>query len=160
MSLRDDVEAGLREIDAPGSKAPLVLNPRGACVVTVPVPPQVAQLTDGAMLVQVQMGRTGRYFSLRSALAKLKETPDVALLEHLLVQQYYPDPIGGLGFAISAEDDALVATYHWIIDGIDPNSFAKLFSSFSTAMFDVLAEIAKMARRDSSLEPVHPKAGL
>ena len=159
MSLRDDVLAGLAAIDAPNAKTPLTLDAQGRCVVTVPMPKEVATLADGRLLVEVRMSRTGRAFSLRSALAKLAETPDSALLEALLQRCYYPDQSSGLGFALSAEDDSLVAVYHWILDGIAPAQFSSLFARFSTGMLGLAREIATMARRDSSLAPVHPEAG-
>lgn len=157
MSLREDVLAGLAAIDAPNAKTPLTLDARGRCEVIVPVPKQVAALTDERLLVEVRMSRTGRFFSLRSPLAKLRETPDAALLEALLQRQYHPDPVSGLGFALSPEDDVLVASHHWLLDSISPEQFASLFTKFSTGMFVVLREVAGMARRDASLEPVHPK---
>lgn len=159
MPLRDDVLAGLAAIDAPDAASPLVLDDKGRCVVTVPIPEQVAALGDGRLLVEVRMSRTGRAFSLRSALAKLRETPDSALLEALLQRHYHPDPVSGLAFALSAEDDAVVAVYHWILDAITPAQFSSLFAKFSTGTLTLVREIAAMARRDSSLEPVHPDAG-
>jgi hypothetical protein len=157
MPLRDDVLAGLAAIDAPNARTPLTLDDKGRCVVTVPMPRQVAALTDGKLLVEVRMSRTGRAFSLHAPLAKLRETPDTALLETLLQRHYYPDQVSGLGFALSAEDDSVVAMYHWILDGITSAQFSSLFAKFSTGVLVLLREIASMARRDSSLEPVHPQ---
>jgi hypothetical protein len=159
MPLRDDVLAGLAAIDAPDARSPLALDDTGRCVVTVPMPRQVAALSEGRLLVEVRMSRTGRAFSLRSALAKLRETPDSALLENLLQRHYHPDQVSGLAFALSAEDDAVVAVYHWILDSITPAQFSSLFARFSTGTLALLREIAAMARRDSSLEPVHPDVG-
>lgn len=158
MSLRDDVIAGLAAIDAPGARTPLALDDKGRCVVTVPIPKQVAALEDGTLLVEVRMARTGRAFSLRTALAKLREAPDAALLESLLQRGYHPDQVSGIGFALGAEDDSVVAVYHWILDGITPAQFSSLFAKFSTGALTLVREIASMARRDSSLEPVHPDA--
>jgi hypothetical protein len=159
MPLRDDVIAGLAAIDAPNASTPLALDDKDRCLVTVPMPRQVAALSDGQLLVEVRISRTGRAFSLRAALAKLRETPDSALLEALLQRHYHPDPVSGLTFALSAEDDAVVAVYHWILDGITPAQFSALFARFSTGTLTLLREIAAMARRDSSLEPVHPDVG-
>lgn len=159
MPLRDDVLAGLAAIDAPDARAPLTLDDKGRCLVTVPIPRQVAALDDSQLLVEVRMSRTGRAFSLRTALAKLREIPDSALLEALLQRNYHPDQSSGLGFALSAEDDTVVAAYHWILDSITAAQFSALFARFSTGTLPLLREIANMARRDSSLEPVHPDAG-
>ncbi len=158
MTLRDDVDAGLAAVGTSDGQTPLALDKRGACVVTVPVPKQVVALTDEKLLVQVQLGPGGRHFSLRSPLARLRETPDAALGEALLQRHYYPSPIGGLSFALSPEDDTLVACYHWILDRIDVSQFEAVFTAFTTGIFGLVVEIASMARNDGSLQPIHPDA--
>ncbi|ACY19096.1 type III secretion system chaperone [Haliangium ochraceum] len=159
MSLRDDVDAGLAAIDAPGASKRLALNERGTCEVTVPIPKQAATLTDERLMVYVRMSRTGRRFSLRTPLAKMRETPDSELLENLLQRVYYPDQLSGLSVAMSPEDDALVAYYHWILDSITPEQFKALFTKFATGSLIVVREVAGMARQQPAIEPVHPKAG-
>lgn len=158
MPLKDDVLAGLKAIDHPNAAQPLTLDARGGCVVTVPIPASVAKLNQNELQVQVQMSRTGRQFSLRTPLARFASAPERALLENLLHRQFYADQSAGIAFAVSPTDDALVATYHWIMGSIATKDFVSLFTKFTTGVLDLLGDIATLARNEHGVEAVHPKA--
>lgn len=158
MSLKANIDAGLAAISPPNAP-PFALDAKGAAVIPVPIPPALAQLTDGKLLVKVQVSRTGEHFSLYTALGRFKSAADNATLEALLQRNYYPDQTAGTTLAISPADDALVATYHWMLDSITPGDFTVLFTKFSSGVLDLLGAVVTMARTEPALEPAHPKAG-
>jgi hypothetical protein len=158
MSLRDDVQAGLAAVAAPGG-APLALDGSGSCAVPVPMPPQVARLRDSQLVVTVQVARTGRYVSLRTPLAQFASPPQMALYETLLQRQYYPDLCAGMALALSTDDNTLCAVYHWSLDAIAPEQFAALFTRYAMGAIEMVRMIGAMAQRERALVPVHGDAG-
>ncbi|HEY9652118.1 MAG TPA: hypothetical protein V6C95_15745, partial [Coleofasciculaceae cyanobacterium] len=58
---------------------------------------------------------------------------------------FYAEQVSGVSFAINAENDTLVAVYHWMLESISPQDFSSLFQGFVTATLDLLREISNMA---------------
>lgn len=158
MSLHEDVNAGLQAISRPGAEQPLTLDAEGWCGIPVPMLPEVIVLAEGQMLVEVRISPTGKYFSLFSALAVLRDTPRAKFLETLLRLQHNADHVSGISFgiAVTGDQDVLTSVYHWPLDSITPEQFRALFKQFVAAVFDHIGEIKSMAPREPRVKPIHP----
>ncbi len=152
MSLREDVSAGLVAL---GGNLPVTLDGNGTATVPVPLLPSIVKLANNRILVQVQVARTGDFFTLSTPLAELRSKPSQLLLSALLHRHMTAPQTSGLTFALNADEDGLFALYHWILKTISPEDFRALFQRFTTSTLDLLDEVNEVARRDSSVTPVH-----
>lgn len=155
MSLRKDINAGLKAISSPNATTALVLDKSGGCMVSVPIPLTVADLVDSNLMIKVQLSRTERLFSLLSPLATLNGTPSQAFLETLFNRQFYADQVSGATLAINAEQETLIAVYHWMLDSITPAEFVSLFQKFALAVLDLIEEVGLMSKRERQVKPIH-----
>jgi hypothetical protein len=144
MSLKEDINAGLVAISSPNKPPELVLDNSGCCTILVPLPASVVSLVDGQLIVQVKLSRTGRFFTLLSPIGAIQEKLNREFFKALFYRQFYADQVSGVSIAINAENDTLVAVYHWMLESISPQDFSSLFQGFVTATLDLLGEISNM----------------
>lgn len=154
MALKDDLNAALAALN--GKTQPLDEN--GWSQVIVPVPAALAKLTNEQLIIEVVLARTGKYFTLLTPLAVLKERPAAAFLEALLYRQFSADQVKAAGFGLSAggDHDRLVALSHWPLAEITPPQFSRLFQNFVAASLGLIKEVNDMARREPALVLIHP----
>lgn len=154
MALRDDVNAGLAAITSPVR----TLDGGGACLLTLPVPPAIVQLTDDELPVNVAISSTGRFLTLSSPLAVIEGELSHAVAFALLNRQFHADQGQGVGFAIGAEEDVLVAVYHWVLPAITPQEFRELFEHFTSTTLELVQIVGELASIRPEVRPVHPGA--
>lgn len=157
MALREDLSralAGMSRAEGPQ----LALDDNGWGQITVPMPPEMAKLSNGQLIVEVVLSKTAKYFTLLTPLAVFKAQPEADFLEALLYRQFYADQVNGVSFGVSAggNNDRLVALCHWPLPAISPEQFAGLFQNFVMAALDLIKEVNDMARREPAIVPVHP----
>jgi len=145
MSLIEDINAGLAALSEPNRPDKLVLDGSGRCNIKVFLPASVVKLKDSNLMIQVQISRTGRFFSLLSPIGVLKGNPSREFFAALFYRQFYADQVSGASLAINAEDHVVVAVYHWILESITPNDFSSLFQGFVAATLDLLREVRDLA---------------
>ncbi len=158
MTLKEDVNAGLAKLSAPGSTEPFALDKKGVCAIPVPMPATVVEMADNRLMVRVELAPTESLFSLSTPLAIIKGTPKSEFFRTLLYRQRYADQVAGASLAVQAEDEeqeALIAIYHWLLGAITPDEFAALFKQFIMAAITLVEEISQMARREEAVKPVH-----
>ena len=155
MPLKEDVNAALEAMSRPDASSKLTLDDAGRCTVPVPMPPEIAELTGGALMINVEMSGTGRYFTLSSPIATVDLKTGSEFLRALLYRQFYADQVSGASFAIGGREDILVSVYHWALDSVSPDDFAELFKGFISASLDLIDEVGNMARRERRVKPLH-----
>ena len=155
MTLEEDVNAALESMSRLNASSTLALDDAGRCTIPVPMPPEIADLADGALVINVEMSGTGRYFTLSSPLATIDENTGADFLRALLYRQFYADQVSGAGFAIGGREDVLVAVHHWALDKISTDEFSALFKGFISASLDLIDEVNNMARKERRVAPLH-----
>lgn len=155
MPLKEDVNAALEAMSRPDASSKLKLDDAGRCTIPVPMPPDIADLTDGALMINVEVSGTGRYFTLSSPIATIDQKTGGEFLRALLNRQFYADQVSGASFAIGGREDVLVSVYHWALDSISPDDFTALFKGFITASLDLIDEVGSMARKERRVKPLH-----
>lgn len=144
MPLKEDINAGLAAISSPNKSQNLVLDDSGCCEIIIPLPASVVSLVDSQLIVQVKLSQTGRFFTLLSPIGVIQKKLTREFFEALFYRQFYAEQVSGASFAINAENDTLVAVYHWMLESILPDDFSSLFQGFVTATLDLLREISNM----------------
>jgi hypothetical protein len=158
MSLRDEINRGLREIS--DGKKTLSLDEQGRCTIPVPMPPSVVKLNEGRLVVTVELARSEHYFSLSTPLAEVTGEPGEEFYRALLYRQRFADQTSGVGFALDleGENDRVVGIYHWMLQSIDPEAFSDLFQSFVGGALSLIEELQGMSQQTQGIYPLHPGA--
>ncbi len=159
MSLRDEINRGLREIS--DGKKTLSLDEQGRCTIPVPMPPSVVKLNEGRLVVTVELARSEQYVSLSTPLAEITGEPGEEFYRALLYRQRFADQTSGVGFALDleGENDRVVGIYHWMLQSIAPEEFSALFQSFVGGALGLIEELKAMAQQTQGIHPLHPGVG-
>lgn len=159
MTLRDEVDAGLRSLASGGDGARLSLDPAGTCRIPLPIPAELVALDDGKLVIDVRLSPTGRFVTLSSPLAAIDGGASPATWLSLLLRQHTADQVGGAGFAYDEAFGLVHAVAHWPLSTITPDEWRAWFDAFVAATFTLIDEIHAVARVDPAIVPVHPPAG-
>ncbi len=155
MSLREDINIGLKAISNPNSTNKLELDKDDNCFISIPLPPSVVKLADDKLMISVKISPSESFFSLLSPLAIIKKTLSAEFLEALFYRQFYAEQVSGVSLSINAEQMTLVAVYHWMLDSITPDDFRLLFKKFISAVLELIDEINDMAQCEKNIKPIH-----
>jgi hypothetical protein len=158
MALKEELNQALAAMSRTNKKQLLALDENGWGQIIVPMPPDLAKLSNGQLIIEVVLSKSAKYFTLLTPLAVLKKQPGAAFLEALLYRQFYAEQVNGAGFGISSggNHDRLVALCHWPLPTVTPEQFAALFQNFVTASLSLIREVNDMAPREPAIAPVHP----
>jgi hypothetical protein len=161
MSLRDDLNAGLERLAGTVKFAVPQLDDRGAARLEIPVPPMLAALRDGVLIVDVHLSKSGDSFTLSTPVAATLGVVAAPFYDALLRRQQRGHQSNGLTFALEADNqyDALLALYHWILPYIEQDNFLALYQKFVTAALAVIADVDGMIDKTQNVQRIHPKHG-
>src|SRR5689334_21997068 len=135
MTLRNHVEAGLATLR---SAAPLSLDEEGACEIPIRLPPSLAKIAGGRILIRIKVARTGNFFTLLSPIGQAAKEPPPFVLATLLADQFFVDQVGAASYSYNTETGIIFATYHWMLEAITPAQLSELVEKFSAATFLLL----------------------
>lgn len=158
MTLRGEVDAGLRSMASAGATVHLGLDDHGTCRIPLPIPRELVALDDGTLVVDVRLSPTGRFVTLSSALAAVDGGASPATWQSLLLRQHAADQVAGAGFAYDEAFGLIHAVSHWPLPTITTDEWKAWFDAFVAATFTLIDEIAAIARVDPAIVPVHPPA--
>jgi hypothetical protein len=161
MSLRDDLNASLERL-AGTVKFPVPqLDERGMARLEIPIPPMLANLRDGVLVIDVHLSKSGDSFTLSTPVAATLGVVSAPFYEALLRRQQRGHQSNGLTFALEADNqyDALLAVYHWILPYIEQQTFVALYQKFLTAALAVIADVDTMIDKTKNVQRIHPKQG-
>ena len=138
MTLRDEVEAGLRSMASAGADVHLGLDAAGTCRIPLPIPAELVPLDDGRLVIDVRLSAT--------------------TWQSLLLRQHAADQVAGAGFAYDEAFGLIHAVSHWPLPSITPVEWKAWFDAFVAAAFVLIDEIRSVAVVDPTIVPVHPPA--
>lgn len=159
MSLRDDLNAALAELE---QKVPFdvpLLDDKGATRLVIPVPAMLRPLRDDELLIEVQLSTQGDRFALFTPVAAFTSPPQQDVLEALLRRQFAGGQSSGLSYALrlfDEETDVLMVIVHWILGEITPHQFQQFYQRFMAASFLIMDDMHRIAEEIPYMEAFHP----
>jgi hypothetical protein len=161
MALREDINAGLQRLAGTVKFAVPQLDDTGMTRLEVPMPPMLANLRDGLLVIDVHLAGAGDSFTLSTPVAATLGVVAAPFYDALLRRQQRGHQSAGLTFTLEADNqyDALLAVYHWILPSIAPDQFVGLYQKFIQAALGVIADIDGMIDTARNVQRIHPKRG-
>lgn len=155
--LKDDLYTALSALARGRYSIDNKLDDKGWVLLLMPYPDAPHPLHKDELSIQIQISTTGRYFTLYSPLAILKERLQESTGEHILRRHFYADQVDGASLAIQDvyDKDVLTAIYHWGLGSINPEQFAILLERFTDGVFTLMKEIDIIADKDSTIDPIN-----
>lgn len=158
MSLKESLNAALTAFGNEQNNQTKTLDEDNWASLTFAIPPQVIALTNAQLRIDVALAESGNFFTLLTPLAALTSKPKLDFYEILLSRQSFADQTKGLSYALEPRNQAVVllGVYHWTLDSITPEQFRSLVKNFTTGAFELIRQVAEIAKNEPNLKTVHP----